>query len=217
MRGDRLVIGEGHTAIAALLCDRILDAEPDRMVVTIAGESGAGKSELGSELTRLLVETGIATALLQQDDYFVFPPRTNHEMRRINIDQVGPYEVKLDLLDANLRAFKRGWSPIYKPIIDYDENVIDHEELDVSAIRVTVVEGTYTTALRFADLRVFIDRTYLDTLTHRRARARDRLEPFVEEVLRREHALIRAHRALADLIVARDFDRLAAADQPKGS
>lgn len=217
MRGDRLVIGDHHRAIAREVLDHVLRARHPRMVVTVAGESGAGKSELGSELARLLDEAGVATALFQQDDYFVFPPRTNHEMRRNNLEQVGTYEVKLDLLDANLRAFKRGWSPIYKPVVDYDADAIEHEELDVSGVEVAVVEGTYTTALRFADLRVFIDRTYEDTLAHRRARGRDPLEPFVEEVLRREHQIIRRHRDLADLVVSRDFDRLIASATEKGA
>jgi hypothetical protein len=54
----------------------------DKFVITVAGESGAGKSELASEIARLITEEGFNTGVLQQDDYFVFPPKTNHEMRR---------------------------------------------------------------------------------------------------------------------------------------
>ena len=204
MRGDRLVIGAHHTAIAAELVDRIRD-RPRPLAVTVAGESGAGKSELAFEIARLLVDSGIAADILQQDDYFVFPPRTNHEMRRRNIEQVGLYEVKLDFLDANVRSFLRGESPILKPLVDYDADSIGIEERDLSAIDVLIAEGTYTTSLRHASLRIFIDRTYTDTAAHRAERARDRHEPFIDEVLAREHAIIRGHRALADLIVSSDY------------
>ena len=116
--------------------------------MTVSGESGAGKSELAYEIYRLSERAGIRTEVLQQDDYFVFPPRTNHEMRRDNLEQVGPYEVKLDFLDSNLRSFKRGESPIYKPLVVYEEDRITCEELDVADLAVLVAEGTYTSLLR---------------------------------------------------------------------
>lgn len=204
MRGDRLVIGEHHTRIAAQLVERIREL-PRPLVVSVAGESGAGKSELGSEIARLLVAAGIAADVLQQDDYFVFPPRTNHEMRRRNIEQVGLYEVKLDFLDANCRSFLRGETPILKPLVDYDADSIGVEERDLSGVEVLIAEGTYTTGLRHAGLRVFIDRTHLETAAHRAERARDAHEPFIDEVLEREHRIIRGHRPLADLIVSADY------------
>jgi len=208
MIGDKLIIEPYHTDRAADLCDLLADRIGGRFVITVAGESGAGKSELASELARLLTERGLAAAVLQQDDYFVFPPRTNHEMRRRNIEQVGPYEVKLDFLDSNLRSFKRGESPIYKPLVVYDEDRITTEEMDVSHLAVLIAEGTYTTLLRFADFRVFIDRDYRRTLEARKRRARDRWEPFMQDVLEREHRIIAQHKALADAVIPADFGRV---------
>ena len=205
MIGDKLEIKPHHTARAAEICTLITSRYPDRIVVTVGGESGAGKSEMGAEIVRLLVKEGIRADVLQQDDYFVFPPRTNHEMRRRNLEQVGPYEVKLDYLDSNLRSFKRGESPIYKPLVIFDEDRITTEERDVSRLQVLVAEGTYTTLLRFADLRVFIARTYHQTLAHRQARARDQFEPFVTDVLEREHQIISGHKSLADVVIPADF------------
>ncbi len=176
--------------------------------LAIAGETGAGKTLLATRLAHYLTERGIPTGVLHQDDYFVFPPRTNHEMRRRNPEQVGPYEVKLDFLDANLRSFKRGESPIYKPRVLYEENRIITEEMDVSGLQVLIAEGTYTSLLRFVDLRVFIDRDYRQTEEARRRRARDPYAPFMDEVLAREHAIISRHKALADVVIAPDFRRL---------
>jgi uridine kinase len=212
MIGDRLLIERQHTERASELSELIIrcisEIGESRFTVSIAGESGAGKSELAAETARLLNERDFHTAILQQDDYFVFPPKTNHEMRRRNVEQVSVYEVKLDFLDSNLRSFKRGESPIYKPLVIFAKDRISTEELDVSDLTVLIAEGTYTTKLNFVDLRVFIDRDYTQTLEARERRGRDRLEPFVKEVLEREHRIISEHRSEAGIIVSRDFNKL---------
>ena len=207
MIGDKLIIEPYHTERAAEIIDIVAKhvRTESRFTVSVAGESGAGKSELAYEIYRLLNERGIKAGILQQDDYFVFPPQTNHEMRRRNLEQVGPYEVKLDLLDCNLRSFKRGESPIYKPLVVFDEDRITTEEMEVGDLTVLIVDGTYTSLLRFVDFRIFIDRDYHQTLEARKRRARDKFEPFVEDVLEREHQIISQHKALADLVVQADF------------
>ena len=205
MIGDKLIIEQHHTDRAAEIWVLVADRPLDKFVITVAGESGAGKSELASEIARLLTEEGFKTGVLQQDDYFVFPPKTNHEMRRRNLEQVGPYEVKLDFLDSNLRSFKRGESPIYKPLVVFDEDRITSEEMDTGDLQVLVAEGTYTSLLQFVDLRVFINRDYQQTLEARVRRARDKWEPFMQDVLEREHHIISQHKALADVIIPADF------------
>lgn len=207
MIGDKLVIEAHHTDRAAEICDLVAGriGPGGRFTLTVAGESGAGKSELAYEIYRLLNERGIKTGVLQQDDYFVFPPRTNHEMRRRNLEQVGPYEVKLDFLDSNLRSFRRGESPLYKPLVLFDEDRITTEEMEVGDLAVLIAEGTYTSLLRFADIRVFIDRDYHQTLEARKRRARDKFEPFMVDVLEQEHRIISKHKSLADLVIPSDF------------
>jgi uridine kinase len=205
MIGDKLVIEKHHTDRAAEICELLADRIQDKFAITVAGESGSGKSELASEIARLLTERGFKTGVLQQDDYFTFPPKTNHEMRRRNLEQVGPNEVKLDFLDSNLRSFKRGENPIYKPLVIYDEDRMTTEEMDTSDLAVLVAEGTYTSLLRFADFRIFIDRDYHNTLEARKRRARDKFEPFIVDVLEREHQIISQHKALADVVIPADF------------
>ena len=205
MRGDKLVIEDHHTERAEDIYQVLADMQLNRFVFTVAGESGSGKSELASEIARLLTDNGVPTGVLQQDDYFVFPPKTNHEMRRKNLMQVGPYEVKLDFLDSNLRSYKRGESPIYKPLVDYEADLITTEELAVDGFDAIVAEGTYTSLLSYVDLRIFIDRDFRDTEKHRKRRDRDTFEPFIEDVLKIEHGIISQHKQRADIVVATDF------------
>jgi uridine kinase len=80
--------------------------------------------------------------------------------------------------------------------------------MDTSQLDVVVAEGTYTSLLRFADVRVFIDRDFEQTRSARKRRGRDSLEPFVEDILKREHTIISQHKARADIIVADAFDRV---------
>ena len=208
MIGDKLVIEPHHTDRATEICNLVESRLSEKFVITVAGESGSGKSELASEIARELTERGHPADVLQQDDYFVFPPKTNHEMRRNNVDQVGPYEVKLDFLDSNLRSFKRNESPIFKPLVIYDEDRATTEEKDTAGLQVLIAEGTYTSLLRFADFRVFIDRDYHQTKATREKRARDVLEPFIQDVLEREHRIISQHKARANAVVTSDFARV---------
>ena len=209
MKGDKLVIREEHVKaarqIAELLLPQIAGME-GKFVITIAGESGSGKSETASALSGLLSEKGIASAILQQDDYFVYPPRTNAAMRRRDIGHVGTSEVRLTLLDENLREVLEGRNDIEKPLVFFDEDEITTETVELQGIKVVIVEGTYTTLLKNVHRRVFIDRTYVDTREARKRRERDEQDEFLETVLQIEHGIISSHRPRADIIVSRDYE-----------
>ena len=208
MKGDRLVIREHHTKIAKQVFDLLKGQIKDKYAISVGGESGVGKSEIAVELARFFNDNRIETKIIQQDDYFVFPPKTNHEMRRRNIKQVGEYEVKLDFMEANLRSFKQGDHWIYKPLVIYEQDRITTELLEVGSTSVLIIEGTYTTRLDFVDRKIFIDRTYRDTEKERLERRRDKMEDFIGEVLEIEHRIISGHKGLAYIVVRKDFSGL---------
>ncbi|MEA3506096.1 MAG: hypothetical protein U9R36_01160, partial [Elusimicrobiota bacterium] len=168
MLGDKIVVKTHHTKAAREVFEKlkgeILDSPPDkRYAIAVSGESGCGKSEIGSEIVRLFEEAGAPGLIFHQDDYFIYPPRTNDKKREEDIKNVGMQEVKLDLLNSHIQQAKEGRSVIEKPLIDYEKNIIISEECDASAVKVIVAEGTYTAELKNADFRVFIDRDYRDT------------------------------------------------------
>lgn len=211
MIGDKLLIKKEHTIIANKIFKTIkkeifsaIDSGK-KYTISVAGESGAGKSETGYEIKRALEENGIKAEVLGQDDYFVFPPKTNHNMRLKNIDQVGTYEVKLDLLDSNLFDFKNLNPTIYKPLVVYDENKITHNIMDLSNIQVLIAEGTYTTYLKYIDKKIFINRTYLETKKDRLDRGREDFDPFIEKVLKKEHTIISNSQKYTNITINNDF------------
>lgn len=210
MRGDAIVVEEHHRRAAAEICPVLLETIKNasgKYTITVAGESGSGKSETATAIADVLVGKDIATVIFQQDDYFVYPPKSNDRERRADISRVGPQEVKIDLLDSHLQAFRGNAERIEKPVVDYEMDSIGTEELSLSGARVAIAEGTYTSLLENVDTRVFIARDYEQTRVHREKRKRDaaELDPFINEVLKIEHQIISAHRARADVLINADY------------
>jgi len=209
MRGDVILVGEEHRNAAGRIVDHLADevASLDRRyTMTVAGESGSGKSETGQALAEAFDERGLHAVVLQQDDYYVLPPRSNDRARRANSCWVGTTEVRLDLLDSHLEAARAGAAAITKPLVIYDEDRIDEETISLEGVRVVIAEGVYTSLCDHVDRRVFIARNRLETMEHRMKRAREDFDPFIEEVLTTEHEIISQHRARADIVITRDYD-----------
>lgn len=210
MRGDSIVIEDHHRKAAsgiAPIVRKTLDVENARIGVTIAGESGSGKSEIAAALAEALNENGISCVIFGQDDYFVYPPKSNDAARRKDIAWVGPQEVKLDLLDEHLREFIAGAECIEKPEVVYEDDIVDREILNTADAQVAIAEGTYTTLIPSATHHAFIDRDYTQTRKHREKRNRDasELDAFIDRVLEIEHDIISAHKTKADIIINQDY------------
>ncbi|MBT8214921.1 MAG: zeta toxin family protein [Acidimicrobiia bacterium] len=209
MKGDVILVGEEHQNAAEQIIDRLLgeiQASERRFTMNVAGESGSGKSETGQALADALASRGISAVVLQQDDYYVLPPRFNDAARRANFLWVGTTEVRLDLLAAHLQAAQEGASSIVKPLVIYAENRIDEEEISLDGVHVVIAEGVYTSLCEHADRRVFIARNRLETMEHRMKRGREEFDPFIEKVLETEHEIISQHRAVADVVISREYD-----------
>ena len=211
MKGDVIVVDDNHRRVAATIAAAIrtqLNARSGRFLVTVAGESGSGKSETAAALAEQLLDAGIRSAVLGQDDYFGLPPKTNDARRRQDPEWLGPHvEVRLDLLQKNVDAALAGEASIEKPTIDYAANTVSTERLDLEGVKVVIVEGTYVSLLRHVDLRIFIARNRLETMAHRmkRNRGNEVRDPFVEGILSAEHKIIAGHRHLADFVVTSDY------------
>lgn len=209
MKGDSIVVESHHQQAAQGVHDLIRarqDSPDGRLVVSVAGESGAGKSEIAQALAGLFEQDGKRAMILQQDDYFVHPPLSNDQVRRENIGWVGPSEVRLDLMEKHLELFRQGGC-LTKPLVRYLENRIDEVRVDLAPFDVVIAEGTYVTLLKHVDVRVFITRDYHANRPHREKRRRhaSELDPFIDQVLAVEHTLISPHRSLADLLIHDDY------------
>lgn len=186
--------------------------------ISLAGESGCGKTETGKALVKELERKGIRALLIGQDNYFVLPPLANDAMRKKDPEWLGPHkEVNLKLLDHNLRNAMNGAKTIESPHIDYLSNRETIEHINIDGIKVLIVEGTYTSLLRNIDTRIFIDADYKDTLKFRKLRNRGNEvnDPFVEGILEMEHKIIAGHKFLADIIITKDYEVVPTEDPNK--
>jgi uridine kinase len=212
MRGDKIILLDHHKRAASEIVSLLIPnirKKKTRYIITVAGESGSGKSESGKAISDELEKFGIKSVLLGQDDYFVLPPKSNDLKRREDPDWLGPHvEVRLDVLEKNLMSARTGNSEIIKPLVDYDLNTIDEEIINLEGIKVLIAEGTYTSLLKTVDTRIFICRNWQDTLEHRQKRKRGHEvgDPFIEQVLRLEHKIIAGHKQLADILITKDFE-----------
>ena len=212
MKGDILLLQKYHRRVASEIIPHIFDrirGTSTRYIITVAGESGSGKSETGKAIADELEKFGIKSALLGQDDYFILPPKSNDQKRREDSEWLGPHvEVKLDVMEQNLVDAIQGKREIIKPLVDYDSNTIEEEIINLDGIKVLIAEGTYTSLLKHVDTRIFIARNWRDTLEHRQARNRgnEADDPFIEQVLSIEHKIIAGHKQLADFLITKEYE-----------
>lgn len=212
MRGDIIFVEEHHKKAAQKIIPKIIErikSKATRFIITVAGESGSGKSETGKAIVDELERQSMKSVLLGQDDYFILPPRANDAKRREDPEWLGPHvEVKLDLLEQNLKDAIKGKNEITKPLVDYNKNTVEEETISLDGVKVVIAEGTYTSLLKNVDTKVFIAINRLDTLEHRQKRNRGNEvgDPFIEKVLAMEHKIIAGHKQLADFVITKDYD-----------
>jgi uridine kinase len=210
MQGDTIVIEEHHKKAAHATVTMLLEdikTSGGKYTMTVAGQSGAGKSEIAVAIAEELAVHDISTVILQQDDYFVYPPKTNDKARRQDITWVGPGEVNLELMDRHLRMFRAGKESTVKPLVIYEQDAIKSEDAIFADKQVAIAEGTYTTLLDAADAHVYINRNFEETRAHREKRKRDaaELDPFIDDVLEIEHHIISSHKPRAQIIINSDY------------
>ncbi|MDP8299683.1 MAG: glycosyltransferase [Candidatus Tantalella remota] len=218
MHGDKLLIRKYHTTIAEKIVGMVLsEIRPsEKYVISVAGESGSGKSEVCHEISKTLNSEGIECVTIHLDDYFKIPPKTNPIKRREDISIVGTSEVKMSLLNKHIKEFKdTSTTKIVKPLVYYRKNIIAEETLECKNARVLLVDGTYTTLLKKVDKKIFLSRTHRDTKKSRLARKRDKIDSFTKKILSMEHKIIFAHKKIADIIVDKDYKNVTRKDKTK--
>lgn len=206
---ERIEILPEYQALFASLHSLVsprLDATRDRgLTIGIAGESGSGKSVTATGLARVLEESGVRTCVLHQDDYFLLPPRANHEHRCVDLAHVGPHEVNLAMMQSHIAAFRARRRDVVVPRVDYASDSFGTRNVDFSGVGALIVEGTYVLTLEELDVGIFLDATHVDTGERRRARNRDIDAPIIDRVLAIEHRIIAPQASRAQIVIDRDF------------
>lgn len=177
----------------------------DKIVIGICGESGSGKSTTAKCLQIELEKLDIHSIILHQDSYYKLPPKENHEKRKSDLAWVGTNEVQMDLLQSHIQQFKTNKTNIIVPIVDYENNIFFEDKAVIKNKSVLIIEGVYSFFLQNFDYKIFMERTYKDTMTKREKRSREVYDPFVEQVLEIEHSIIQPLKKMTNLIIKKDY------------
>lgn len=205
---EELNIREEYYALGIELCDRILDnnmLDIGKIVIAVGGESGSGKSITAICLEKEFIKRGINCITLHMDSYYKLPPKDNHQNRLKSLDNVGAHELNMQLLDDQINAFREGHKSITVPVVNYVENSFSTKKIDLSQIRVLLIEGVYSFLVKNTDKKIFLSRSYHETFQNRIKRTREEYDPFVETVLEIEHKIVSPLIADADLVITKDY------------
>lgn len=219
-RGDPPQIKPSHERAARGLLSHVVDQaekmrqQKKRAVVVLAGESGAGKTEIAEYLRYLLRSKKMRGVTISGDAFFKLGPEANHRERleahalgRLE-EYIGPSEVDLEGLDAVLaEAVNRAVNEVYVPsdCRQLESRCYLNVPLSLQGADVILVDLTYGMALNNASLKIFLESDYLTRLatleTRNLARDPDQDFTFIQRILEIEHGIIGKMKEAADLIV----------------
>lgn len=205
---EEIIIRDEYQMLSNEICQKILSKEVlpiSKIILAIGGESGSGKTTTAICLEKALSGKGIDSTTIHMDSYFKLPPKENHLKRIEDLSHVGPQEIDMALLNHHLKTFKKGENSIRIPVLNYTMNLFTHETLDLSKIKVLIVEGVYSFLLEEVDHKIFMARSYKDTYQNRIARTRETYDPLVELILEIEHNIVSPLIRQSDFIINKDY------------
>jgi uridine kinase len=210
MFGELLYITQNHEKASRQLLRYIEDVEAKKYVIAIAGDSGAGKSGIAHVLSKFLKQEGDPAKVLHIDNFYKVPPKARDQWRKEHgIESIGLSEYDWPQLNETVQDFRHDRSSTL-PFIDLRTDQVDTLITDFEGLRFLILEGLYPIAAD-ADLKVFIDLSYKETISAQVLRGKETLDEFRMEVLEQEHKVVQSLRPEANLIVTKDFDVVPAA------
>ncbi len=192
--------------------------EHERLVISIYGGSGSGKTTIAKSLQQYFLNDGIGCFLLGGDDYPHRIPKRNDEERLRIFEESGedglrdylgtPQEIDFDCINEVLAAFHAGENTITLRHMGREDGEIFSEETSFEGIRVLIVEWTHggSEYLEGVDLPVFLESSPEETRERRIRRNRDAnaASPFINMVVELEGEKLKRQRNRAKLIVGKD-------------
>ncbi len=208
MLHDLITITPRHENAARLIFDKVLDIRgveaPAKMIVTISGEVGSGKSTVSVVLGRLLKKQNIRTKIIDLDDYYKIAPRERRQWRmEKGLESIGYDEYNWDKLNQNLTDFKRNRKS-QMPCVDLISGNVEELHTEFKNIDMLIINGLYSLKVEDADLKVMIEQTYDETRDAQIYSQKESLDSYRLKVLQREHEVVQSLKSKADFYI--DFD-----------
>lgn len=204
MLNEVLLLNKNHEQAAQRIFERIMPEYKRKYIIAISGEVETGKCEVAHMLGRLLKKNSIKVKMLYMDSYYRIPPMVRNKWRKENgIESIGYHEIDWEVLDSNINAFLNNKTATM-PCVDLFTGQIDKLNTDFKDIDLLIVAGLYAMKVEKANLRVFIEMTYKETLPEQIASGKEELDEFRMKVLEQEHKVVQSLKHLSDYYL--DFD-----------
>lgn len=206
MLNEILQLNKGHANAAQTIFERILPEYKRKYIIALGGEVETGKSEVAHMLGRLFKKKSLKVKMMYMDSYYKIPPAERTEWRKKNgLEKIGFEEYDWDIINENIDAFLND-RKAEMPCVDLFTGQIDTLITDFSEIDILIIAGLYTMKIEQANLRVFIEMTYKETLQEQIVSEKEELNEFRMKVLEREHKVVQSLKPLADFYLDFTYD-----------
>ena len=190
----------------------------ERVVISIYGGSGSGKTTIATALQQYFLSEGIGCYLLGGDNYPHRIPKRNDEERLRVYEEAGEEglreylgttkEIDFDCINQVLAEFHAGKDTITLRHMGREDGDISSEETDFAGIPVMLVEWTHggSEYLKGVDIPVFLESSPEETKERRIRRNRDEnaASPFICRVVELEQEKLDIQKGHARLVVGKD-------------
>lgn len=209
MLNDLITVTPRHENAARMISDKILDLRRekpgDKIIVTISGEVGSGKSTISIVLARMLKKQSIRAKIIDLDDYYKIPPLERRKWRMEHgISSIGYDEYDWEKVNRNIQDFKKGKST-EMPCVDLITGYVDKLTTSFEGVDMLIINGLYSLKIDDADLKVFIEQTYDETRDAQRYSQKEDMDAYRLQVLQREHEVVQSMKQNAEFFI--DFDQ----------
>ncbi len=208
MLHDLITVTPRHENAARLILDKLMEIRKtgpkEKMLITISGEVGSGKSTVSVVLGRMLKKNDVRSKIIDLDDYYKIPPRERREWRmKHGLESIGYDEYNWDKLNQNITDFRRNRKS-QMPCVDLVSGYVDELNTDFKGVDLLLINGLYSLIIEDADLKVMIEQTYDETRDAQLYSQKEAIDAYRLKVLQREHEVVQSLKSKADFFI--DFD-----------
>ena len=200
------------------VCDTTDNASDNRLVISVYGGSGSGKTTIAAALQQYFLNDNTACYVLTGDNYPHRIPMRNDEERLNVYNESGeeglrgylgtPKEIDFDRINKELSEFKAGKDIIEIKHMGREDGDISYDETDFTGIKVLILEWTHggSEYLKGVDIPVFLESSPEETKARRIKRGRDEnaASPFICRVVELEQEKLDLQGKNARIVVGRD-------------
>ncbi|HRY98990.1 MAG TPA: hypothetical protein P5550_08020 [Bacteroidales bacterium] len=203
MQNNAFNIQKIHEDSARTLLERLRErmSPSGKTLVTVSGEVASGKSPVSLCLARLLKQEGVRAKLIDLDDFYRIPPTERRSWRLENgLESVGIGEINWNLLYKVIDDYRNN-RPSRYPDVDLITDKVDTHETEFSGVEVLIIHGLYSLHIPGADLRVYMEMTWPETMDRQRESQKEVIDGFRLQVLRREQKVVLELKKNADIFI----------------